>query len=234
MGLWDLSLRHKLPLLGGLLIVVTAVTVTTSNLLQVRENIRKNMLARSEILGRSLVRTLYSAVSQDDVWRAYEIINFPMTAEQRHPTFQLESMIVLDARQRVFISSQPRRYPLQTEPADLGPEFRQLAARLKHNDGRVVIQDTERIHLAIPLVAEGVTLGTLVLTHPADYFQASFDRVLRRNAWTTLVVLLVLLPLTWLLGRRMASPLELLAERMTELGSKPPPPPAGGHLSASR
>lgn len=224
MGLWDLSLRHKLPLLGGLLIVVTAVTVTTSNLIQVRENIRKNMLVRSEILGRSLVRTLYSAVSQDDVWRAYEIINFPMSAEQRQPSFQLESMIVLDARHRVFIASQPRRYPLQAEPASLGPEFIQLAERLKQNDGRLVVQDTGRIHLAIPLVAEGVALGTLVLTHPADYYQASFDRVLRRNAWTTLVILLILLPLTWLLGRRMASPLELLAERMAALARQAPTP----------
>lgn len=224
MGLADLSLRHKLPLWGGLLIVVTAVAITGSNLVQVRESIKKNMLLRSEILGRSLVRTLYSAISQDDVWRAYEIIHFPISEEARHPSFQLEDLIVLDAGNRVFIASQPRRYPLQSDLAGLGPEFSLLKSRLQKNDGRMLIQESGRILLAIPLVAEGVTLGTLVLLHPKDYYRASFDRVVKRNAWTTLAVLLILLPVTWLWGRRMASPLLQLSERMAELGKRLPPP----------
>jgi signal transduction histidine kinase len=224
MGLFDLSLRHKLPLWGGLLIAVTAASITGSNLLQVRENIQKNMLIRSEILGRSLVRTLYSAISQDDVWRAYEIINFPVSAEARSPSFQLQDMIVLDAGNRVFISTQPRRYPLQAELASLGGEFSQLNARLAKNDGRMLVQDSGHIMMAIPVVAEGVTLGTLVLLHPKDYYRASYDRVVKRNAWTTLVVLLILMPITWLWGRRMASPLLQLTERMAELGRRLPAP----------
>ncbi len=224
MGLFDLSLRHKLPLWGGLLIVATAMAITGSNLVLTRENIKKNMLVRSEILGRSLVRTLYSAVSQDDVWRAYEIINFPVQAEARHSSFQLENMVVLDAANRVFISTQPKRYPLQTELASLGPEFSQLQAHLARNDGHLEVLESEHILLAIPLVAEGITLGTLVLVHPANYYQASFDRVVKRTAWTTLIVLLILLPLTWYWGRRMATPLSLLAGRMEELGQKLPAP----------
>jgi len=224
MGLFDLSLRHKLPLWGGLLIVATAVAITGSNLVLTHASIKKNMLVRSEILGRSLVRTLYSAIAQDDVWRAYEIINFPISAEARHPSFQLEDMIVLDAGNRVFISTQPKRYPLQSDLVSLGPEFGLLKARLEQNDGRMLVQESGRILLAIPLVVEGVTLGTLVLLHPGDYYQASFDRVLRRNAWTTLAVLLILLPLTWLWGRRMASPLIQLTDRMAELGQRLPAP----------
>jgi signal transduction histidine kinase len=224
MGLSDLSLRHKLPLWGGLLIIVTAVAVTGSNLVQTRENIKKNMLVRSEILGRSLVKTLYSALSQDDVWRAYEIISFLTRAEARQPSFQLENMVVLDAGNRVFISTQPKRYPLQADLAALGPEFGLLQTRLNHNDGRLVVQESNRILLAIPLVAEGVTLGTLVLVHPANYYRTSFDRVVKRNAWTTLIVLIILLPITWYMGRRMASPLILLTQRMAELGQKLPAP----------
>ena len=224
MGLFDLSLRHKLPLWGGLLIVVTAASITGSNLLQVRESIKKNMLIRSETLGRSLARTLYSAISQDDVWRAYEIISFPLGAESRHPSFQLEDLIVLDAANHVFVSTRPRRYVMQRDLASLGPEFATLQTRLAANDGRMLTQDSGRILLAIPLVAEGVTLGTLVLLHPADYYRASYDRVVRRNAWTTLAVLLILLPASWLWGRRMASPLLQLTERMAELGRRLPPP----------
>lgn len=224
MGLFDLSLRHKLPLWGGLLIIATAVIVTGSNLLQTRDNIKKNMLVRSEVLGRSLVRTLYSAVSQDDVWRAFEIINFLSSAEERQPSFQLESMIVLDAANRVFVSTHPKRYPMQEELVGLGPEFALLQARLANNDGRMVTVESERILLAIPLVAESVILGTLVMVHPADYYRASFDRIVQRTAWTTLFVLLIILPISWFWGRRMASPLGLLTERMADLGQKLPAP----------
>ncbi len=224
MGLFDLGLRQKLPLWGGLLIVVTAVAVTGGNLVLTRENIKKNMLVRSETLGRSLVRTLYSAMSQDDVWRAYEIVSFLTKSEERHPSFQLESMVVMDAKNRVFVSTQPKRYPLQAELATLGPEFGVLRARLAQNDGRLVVQEAAHILVAIPLVADGVTLGTLIMVHPADYYRASFDRVLKRTAWTTLLVLLILLPITWFWGRRMASPLSLLTERMAELGQKLPAP----------
>ena len=224
MGLFDLSLRQKLPLWGGLLIVVTAVVVTGSNLAQTRENIKKNMLLRSETLGRSLARTLYSAMSQDDVWRAYEIISFLTKAEERHPSFQLDSIVLLDAEDRVYVSTRPRTYPIQTGLAELGPEFARLRGSLAGSGGRLVEQESEHILLAIPLVAEGVTLGTLVMVHPADYYRASFDRIVARTAWTTLAVLLILLPVTWFWGRRMASPLSLLTHRMAELGQRLPAP----------
>lgn len=225
MNLLDLSLRHKLPLWGGLLIVITALALTGSNMLQVRESIKKNMLVRSEILGRSLVRTLYSALSQDDVWRAYEIVSFPINVEARNPSFQLRDMIVLDDENQVFISTQPKRYPLQMKLAELGPEFRELSSRLARNDGRMLVQESGgHILLVIPVVAEGMTLGTLILLHPSDYYRTSFDRVVWRNAWTTLIVLLVLLPITWLWGRRIASPLAHLTDRMGELAQRLPSP----------
>jgi len=224
MSLFDLSLRHKLPLWGGLLIVVTALAVSGSNLLLTRENLKKNMLSRSEILGRSLVRTLYSAISQDDVWRAYEIINFPIRAEARQPSFQLEDFVLLDAQNQVFISTSPKTYPLQARLNSLGGDFIKLEAQLASGDGRKVIVESGRILLAIPLVMEGVQLGTLVLVHPADYFKSSFNHIAARTAWTTLLVLLILLPASWYWGRRMAAPLSMLTEYMGELGRKLPPP----------
>jgi two-component system, NtrC family, sensor kinase len=63
-----------------------------------------------------------------------------------------------------------------------------------------------------------------VLVHPGNYYHTSFNRVLNRTAWTTLGVLLLLLPLSWYWGRRMATPLSLLAENMEELGRKLPAP----------
>lgn len=222
MALFDLSLRSKLSLWGALLIIVTAGALTASNLVFTRENIKKNMLVRSEILGRSLVKTLYSAISQGDVWRAYEIINFPMRAEARKPSFQLEDFVVLDSDNRVFISTATKHYPLLADLPTLGPAFSQLQQQLSGNSGLMVMVEADKILLGIPLVSEGVTLGTLVLVHPTDYFKSSFDRVLKRTAWTTLLVLLILLPLSWYWGRRMAAPLILLTRYMADLGKKLP------------
>ncbi len=224
MSLANLSLRHKLPLWGGLLILLTVLAVTVGNLVLTRESIKRNMLARSEILGRSLSGTLYSAISQDDVWRAYEIINFPIQAEKQHPAFQLEDFVVLDAARQVFISTDNKRYPMLARLDALGAPFARLQARLARDSGHIQIIEAERILMAIPLLADGVTLGTLVLVHPGNYYQASFDRVLRRTAWTTLLVLLIMLPLIWYWGMRMATPLSLLAARMEELGQKLPAP----------
>lgn len=232
MGLFDLSLRHKLPLWGAVLIIATAVVITTSTLVQTRENIKKNMLTRSEILGRSLVRTLYSAVSQDDVWRAYEIINFLARAEERQSGFQLESLVVLDKEERVFIATQPKHYPIQTPLAELGPDFGLLKVRLDQGEGRLTMVEAQHILLAIPLVAEGVTLGTLVMVHPTNYYRASFDRIVKRTAWTTLIILFILLPINWFWGRRMALPLTLLTERMGKLGQKLPSSPLPDHIYA--
>jgi signal transduction histidine kinase len=222
MGLFDLSLRHKLPLWGGFLIIITAVVLTSSNLLQTRENIKKNMLVRSEILGRSLVRTLYSAISQDDVWRAYEIINFPVRTEDKQSGFQLQNLVLLDAENQVFVSTASKVYRLQAKVGSLGTSFVELEKRLKADNAQTVIVESAEILLAIPLIMDGVVLGTLVLVHPADYFQRSFDRIFQRTAWTTLLILLILLPVSWYWGRRMAFPLTMLTGYMREFSYKLP------------
>ena len=221
MRLFDLSLRHKLPLWGGFLILVTALVVSGGYMLQTRESLKQNMLARSEVLGRTLVRTLYAAVTQDDVWRAYETISALQRAETRRPSFQIEHFIVFDRNNDVFASTDPELFPLQVKLDTLGPDFSQLQSRLRDTAGSTVVLEAEKILLAIPLVAEGVTLGTLVLVHPADYYFPSYSRIFKRTAWTTVIVLLFLLPISWYWGRRMTAPLVLLAERMGDVGSRP-------------
>ncbi|HRH81114.1 MAG TPA: ATP-binding protein [Thiobacillaceae bacterium] len=224
MRAFDLSLRHKLPLWGGMLIVLTALLVTGSNLLQTRENIKRNMLARSEILGRAMISNLYDDLVNDDVWGAYERITAPARAEKRQPSFQIQSFIVLDENHAVFVSSEPRRHPLLTDLAGLGPDFARLKASLAQSRGHTRVVEGEHILLGIPVVAEGVTLGTLVVVHKADYYQPSYLRILKRTAWTTLIILLILLPISWFWGRRMAHPLVLLAGRMSDVGKGPPEP----------
>lgn len=223
-GIFDFSLRHKLLLWGAFFIVFTVLAISVSNLLQTRENLKRNMLTRSDTLGRVLAKPLTVSLHNDDVWRAYETLMAPARAEARRPSFQIESLILLDADNRVFVSTQPKSHLLGSSLADLGDDFRQLAGRLAHEPTNSLVLEADRILLAIPLVGEGVVLGTLVLVHPADYYLPSFLRIVKRTAWTTVGVLLLLLPINWYWGRRMAAPLDLLTERMAALSRQLPEP----------
>ncbi len=229
MRVFDLSLRHKLPLWGGFLIVVSALAVVSGYLVQARGNLERNMLARSEILGRSLGNSLLGHLAHDDVWRAYEVIKGPFDAGELKDFFQVEQILVLDEFHDVFVSTQPERYPVQSRLADLGPDFVELAARLSQGgDGHSLNVQGRQILLAIPLVADGVTLGHLVLVHPAGFYWPRFINLAQRAAWITLLTLALLLPINWFWGRRLAVPLGLLVERMSTIGERPPQP-----LSAS-
>jgi signal transduction histidine kinase len=230
MGYAGLSLRHKLPLWGAFLIVATAVAVIGSNLLLTRESIKKNLLLRSEVLGRSLASSLSVHVAKDDVWRAFQTIYFPVQAERRQPSFQLENIVVLDTANRIFVSSDTQRYPLMATAdkvdAALGQAIRQPS---RQAEDAVTVEGT-RILLTIPLLAKGDRLGTLVMIHPADYYRPAFERVLKRNAWAAAAVLLTLLPIMWFWGRRLAAPLALLADHMGGIGRESPKPLPASHI----
>ena len=68
--------------------------------------------------------------------------------------------------------------------------------------------DPDRLIMAVPVLAVDKTrLGTVVLEYSKDIFQPRFLDTLRRAAISTALILLILVPLGWLWGKRIASPL---------------------------
>ncbi len=53
MRLFDLSLRFKLPLWGGGLILATALAVSTSFVVQAWDNLNQDLLQNAEDIGRT-------------------------------------------------------------------------------------------------------------------------------------------------------------------------------------
>jgi hypothetical protein len=84
---FDLSFRYKIPLWGSVLIAVVALILTLSFMLQAYDNLKRDMLAHSDNLGRVLVKTLYAPMLHDDVWRAYEIVRAPFSEAATAPRF---------------------------------------------------------------------------------------------------------------------------------------------------
>ncbi len=220
MRVFDLSFRYKIPLWGSMLIAVVALTLTLSFMLQAYDNLKRDMLAHSDNLGRVLVKTLYSPMLHDDVWRAYEIVKAPFAEDATPTSFRAEGLVLLDAAHEVFVSSQPDTWPMRSPMARLGPTFQRLDEKLKAapEDVAVALEADDVILLALPIMADDVGIGHLVLVHPAGFYWPRF----REQAWRALLitglVLSVLIPFNWYWGRRMAVPVHRLAERMDELG----------------
>jgi signal transduction histidine kinase len=220
-----LSLRFKIPLWGGLVILATALALSLSFMAQAYTDLRHDVAHRSENLGRSLARSLFPVMLHDDLWRAYETVNLAVQEVGESEAGVPLDILVLDRHTRIFVASRPDDYPVLANLASLGSDFQHFAKLLaKSADPAVVWESSpnERLFVAVPIASDGVRLGTLIVVHSTSAFWPRFARLIDRAVWITLLVLGVLLPINWFWGRRMAEPLALLASRMRVVGRELP------------
>jgi signal transduction histidine kinase len=225
LSLRDLSFRYKIPLRGTLLVLVTAVVLTAANVTREYDQLRSDLFDNADAMARVLAMTLINPMLHDDLWRAYEIINMPYEAPGP-AALGADMIVVLDAGQRIYASTHPREHPVLTEFAQLGPMYARLAEEVP-TDGRagskaVDLTNADHFHLLMPIVFDGVPLGTLVMGFPKSIFKPRFLSIVTRAALITALVLAVLLPISWYWGRRMADPLVRLADCMRKVGTRIP------------
>lgn len=221
MRLFHLSLRFKLPLWGGGLIIATALALSTSYLLQSWDNLSRDLLHNAEDVGRTTAHALFSVMLHDDVWEAYEIVSLPFKASPG--TALIESLIVLDDKRRVYVASNPQAYPLLSPLVSLGPDFEALSRDLPlaANAG-MFLRDrvgAQHIYVALPIASDGVRVGSLIVIYSKDLLWQRFSLILSRFLWITLLVLAVLLPITAYWGRRMMLPMRVVTEHISRIGS---------------
>ena len=216
--LLNLSFRYKVPLWGGVLIVVAALAVSAALMKQAYDDLKSDLMNSSANLSRTLAKTLFPSMMHEEVWRAYEIILAPLDAGQGGSRIQPELIVALDNRQRVFVSSQPKSVPLSADIRQFGEEYAHLADRIaarSEPDAAIIeFSGSRRIYVAAPIAEEGARLGTLVIVNSKDVFLPRFKNVASRGAVIGLLVLAVLLPINWYWGQSMTQPLSLLARHM--------------------
>ena len=221
----NLSYRYKVPLWGSFLIIVAALAVSASFMLTDYNKLENDLAVESEKLGYSLRSSLFTAVLQDDVWRAFEIIT---EASQRASSNRVlvENILVLDNTQRVVVSTRPREMPILAEMNTLGLEFAELSGQISLLQGEqsktIYLRHSRHYYSLTPLSKDNTRLGTIVIVHSKDVFLPLFAD----SAWDGLsvgaLILALLLPFNWYWGQRMALPLVQLAARMEQLGKKWP------------
>ena len=221
MRLFDLSLRFKLPLWGGGLIIATALALSASYVAQSWDNLNRDLLQNAEDIGRTTAHALFPVMLHDDVWDAFEVVSLPFTANPGTP--MTESLIVLDSAKRVYVSSRPQEHPLLGPLAALGPDFAALDREIPMApDAAIFVRDAagaQRIYVALPIASDGVRLGTLIVSYNKSLLWERFSLILSRSLWISLLVLAVLLPITAYWGRRMMLPMRLVTERISRIGS---------------
>lgn len=221
----NLSYRYKIPLWGSFLIIISVLTVSASFIGNAYNQVEKDLAIDSEKLGYSLKLNLFSAILQDDIWRAFEIIT---EASQRGSSSKVlvENIIVLDNTQRVLVSAHPRETPMLSGLNTLGPEFAELALQITRMRGdqakTVYLRHSKHYYSLTPIARDNASLGTLVIVHSKDVFMPLFAKNARNGLLVGALILAILLPFNWYWGQRMALPLVQLTARMGQLGKKWP------------
>jgi signal transduction histidine kinase len=219
--LFDLSLRHKIPLWGSGLIIVGTLVVSVGLMVRAYADLKHDVIISSEVLGRALAKTLFPALLHDDLWRAIEIINAPFSQRSSDAPLQPAAIFFVDTDLKVRVSSVPRRMPLAASLDSLGPDYQRLAAALRGADPDMAhafeLPHSDLLHVTVPVAEEGGRLGTLVITHSKHAFLPRFFGIALGGAGMGALALAVLLPLNWYWGRRMAQPLVKLAGAMAQM-----------------
>lgn len=223
--LLNLSFRYKVPLWGSLLIVATATIISSTLLLRSYEELKSDLLHDAMRQGRTMATTLFPAILQDHVWRAYEIIKAPFGRELGDSPGQAESFVVLDRRGQVYVATNPESFPMLADFRRLSPEFASVAEAVAHpeRETRVLEPDgSEHLFVATPIREEHAHLGTLVQIYSKKALLSRFQKSAEQAALIAVLVMVLLLPIGWYWGQRTAVPLVRLTERMEELGRRLP------------
>ncbi|NWG30786.1 MAG: HAMP domain-containing histidine kinase [Rhodocyclaceae bacterium] len=214
----DLSLRWKIPLRVMAAVMGTAIAVTTALVAREYDELRQNLEGHARSLGKVLANTLVAPVLHDDVWRAYEILQSARESNPPSPELQANIVLVTDASYRVFVSTTPRKFPIGSSPAELGGAYAELRARISHHSAleqQIIEPSGSSLYFVMsPLVADGVILGHVILGYSKTSFLPRFLGLVGRAMLVTLIVLVVIMPVSWVWARSTGAPLLALAEAM--------------------
>lgn len=225
----DVSLNYKIPLRVAALVIVTGGLLASALVYRSINDMRDTMLINAQSIGRIIANTLVEPLLHDDVWRAFEIIKSPFVTSPKEASIQgVEYTLVLDKHEQVYVSTQPDRFPVLSDPFTIDAELNQILELSPYTElaEPTILSNahSDRFYLVANIQADGVHLATLVMCYSKAPFDQRFYGLIRTAIFITLLVLAVLLPLGMYWGRRMADPLLNLAQAMSKLAPSLPDP----------
>jgi signal transduction histidine kinase len=218
----SLSLRYKVPLNLSIAILFTGVVIAAVLIWRSHDDVRVDLFRDSVGLSQAMNTPLADALKHDDPWRAYKVLRLTHSDDENNGRI----CVLVRPDRSVYVSSDPKRYPMDARLADIGDDGAALDALLA--DRGVIaeplseaLEGTRRQAVLFPVTDGGAARGTLVMIYPESVFAPARDRLARRVTLSMLVAFLVMLPVAWYVGKRTVNPLMDLAKRMDDLGHAP-------------
>ncbi len=206
------SYRIRIPLSLVAVSLITALAFSLAVAYQTYLNVRADNIREGRRLAHAMLPVLRLALKHDDIWQAYAILRDPRASDEWRDR---RRFILIDSRQIVFASNQPRRYPVGEPLRAVAPEYQNLP---RDPAGAFSGPLGDWYLIATPILSEDQAVGTLLLALPKMAYWDRFIEILRGGAAVMLIVLLVVLPFGWLWGRRIAAPLARLSDCMARIG----------------
>jgi two-component system, NtrC family, sensor kinase len=203
------SYRVKVPLLIAMISVISALAISAAIAVSARHWLREDLHEHAAAVAQSLARGLVVHIARDDVWEAFEAVRAVTSGDGSDPRCEV---VVLDRHQLVFVSSDPVRFGIRAPIAALDEPL-QRAARLHAQPGGVAMgemrsQGEDYAVVSLPLLsADKELVGTLLMSWSHAMFAQRYRDTIATLAAIAVGLVLVLIPLGWWLGHRVARPM---------------------------
>ncbi|HWQ39943.1 MAG TPA: HAMP domain-containing sensor histidine kinase [Burkholderiales bacterium] len=222
----NLSYRFKIPLALTAVILMTEIVLTAALLTRALADAKRDMQSSANSLAKTLSWTVREPLVKDDLWRAFEIVRAPVATKDL--SSPLRDIVVLDTRQRVYASSSPKKFPFGMDRASLPREMVLALQGVSGNESEFqfdfpgYFSDEDATGAMRVISEDGSALGFVLLSYDAQRLYDRVALVLLEVAAISVPGLLILVPLGWIWGNRMAKPLSRLADVMAKVGREPP------------
>ncbi len=206
----SLSYRIKMPASFAAAAVVAAFVVALGLTYAAYDDSERAFASRADRLAETAAKALPSLMLKDELWSAFELVRgFAATAS---PNVGDVVIVVVDARDRVFVSNDPETFAVGALFSLGNPENRapndtpwlqsiwRSASLLSNDDDRI---------------------GTVYAGIRRPVLWHEFVTRARSVGFWALIALAILLPVGWYAGNRMAKPLVQLADALPRVGANP-------------
>jgi signal transduction histidine kinase len=211
----NVSYRYKIPLALTLAIFLTECAVTAVLLGLALADARRNVVDGARSLANATAIAVRESIVRDDLFRVFEFIRTPVAAKQ--PDDPLKAVIVFDANGKVYAASNPHRYATLTRATTMGHPIAMAVASTKAKPLDFyfrypgVFSREDIVGAQAVLAEDNSPLGFVVVTYDTGRLRSGLATLFVRIVALNVVGFLLILPLSWLWGARIARPLHRLA-----------------------
>lgn len=204
----DLSFSYKIPLRAVALLMATAILFTLAFIALAKERLKDDLQSNGIRLGSILSMNIAPLLMRDDVWQIYELIE---SVVQSSAVGDIASITVIDRQHRVVISSEPKQYQMLSKVSEI--------SEIAHSEVAIMYAYPQP-YLIYPIVHDEVPIGYILIHFNQQFFLNRYGDVVGRSLIVAFLILLILLPVSIVWGRRMAKPLVMLTRCIDRLGER--------------